>query len=88
MEALRSLSLGAPSFLTAILEAENRKKWKDLNRDISVSTDIDEKRLVVFKRTINHFFSGCIGLPRLGYNIFLFFLFFVWFFQSDLLLSR
>ena len=47
MKVLCVPSLGASGHVTAILEAENRKKWTNLNRHISVITNIDEKRFVV-----------------------------------------
>ena len=45
MKALRSPSLGAPSHVVEILEAENRQKSTDQNLYISVSTNIDKKSL-------------------------------------------
>ena len=76
MVAVRGLTLikfVAPGNVTAILEAENWQKWTDLNRHISVSIDIDEKRFVVFEHIINHLFSGYGSLPQLGYYFSIFF---------------
>ena len=35
---------------------KSTKKFTNLNRYISVSTDIDEKSFVIFERTLNHLF--------------------------------
>ena len=45
---------------------------------MSVSTDIDEKRFVVFEYTINHLTSGYVVYPGLD-NIFLFVFFLLFF---------
>ena len=39
------------------------KKWSNLNQHISVSTNIDEKRFVVFKHIINNLSYGYVHLP-------------------------
>ena len=43
------------------------KKLTNLNRYISVISDIDEKWLVVFEHTIHRLFLGCVRLPQLEY---------------------
>ena len=51
-------SLGAPSCVIAISEAENRKKWSIVNRYISVTTKIDEKKFVFFEHTTYDLYHG------------------------------
>ena len=61
------------------------KKLTNLNRYISVTTDIDEKRFVIFERTINHFSFGYVRLPQLEYYFSCFGIFFLTFsFSSDI----
>ena len=51
------------------------KKLTSWNRIISMITDIDEKRSVVFEHTINHLSFGYVRLPQLEnyYSCFAFF---------------
>ena len=60
MSALCGTSLGALGHVNTISEVENRQKWTNLNRYISKSTDIDEKRFVVFEHTIDQLFYGYV----------------------------
>ena len=43
------------------------KNLTNLNRYISVCTDIDGKWVVVSEHTINHLFFGYVSLPQLQY---------------------
>ena len=63
MNALRKPSLGAYGHVTKILPAKNGHKLTNLNRYISVITNIDKKRFVTFERTINLFFWLCSFTP-------------------------
>ena len=58
MEALCIPSLGVYCHVTGILHAENGQKVENLNRLISISTDIEEKKFVIFEQTINHLSCG------------------------------
>ena len=51
------------------------KKLTSWNRIISMITNIDEKRSVVFEHTINHLSFGYVRLPQLEnyYSCFAFF---------------
>ena len=72
METLRLRSFGALGYVTACLEAENRQKVANLNRYISVSTNIDEKRFMDFQHNYyQHLSSGYARLPQVGYCFFL-----------------
>ena len=44
---------------------ENR--WTNLNRYISISTDIDKNWFVIFEHTMNYLFYGCVHLSQLEY---------------------
>ena len=58
------------------------EKLSNLNRYISVITDIDEKWFVIFEKTINRLFFGYGRLPQLTYYfLFSFFLLFKCFFS-------
>ena len=88
-------SLGAPDYVTKILQAKNGQKVDDFEPmyiHISVITDIDEKWFVIFEHTINCLFVGYVRLPQLEYFFFFFFFFtffsFLLFFSGYLLLNR
>ena len=52
------------------------RKWTILNRYISVNTDFDEKRYVLFEHTINRLSFGYVCLPQPKYFFFSFVTFF------------
>ena len=66
INALCKPNLGALGYVTKILHAEG-KKPTNLNRYISVITDIEEKWLVIFEHTINHLSFGYVRLQQLEY---------------------
>ena len=59
------------------------KKLTNLNRYISVATDIDEKWFVVFDHTINHLSFGYGRLPQFEYYFSSFAPFFTFFLLSS-----
>ena len=77
MKASRASGLEVPGYITGILQAENRKKWTNLNQYISINTDIDEKWFVIFKHTFNHLSFGYAHLAQLEYYFSLFLSFFL-----------
>ena len=82
MNALRKPSLGAYGHVTKILPAKNGHKLTNLNRYISVITNIDKKRFVTFERTIKRLFLLMFVYPNLN-AIFLVLHFFAYFFFSS-----
>ena len=52
--------------MIAISEAKNQQKINDLNRYISVTTNINEKKFVFFEHTTYDFYHGHIHLFRIG----------------------
>ena len=83
MNALRKLSLGASGRITKILQVKMGKKLSNLNRYVSVISDIDEKWFVVFEHSINHPFYGYVRLPQLEYYFSCFAYFFLFFYFSS-----
>ena len=63
INALYKPGLRACGHVTIILLAGNGQKVDELNRCISVITDIHEKWFVVFEHTINHLSFGYVRLP-------------------------
>ena len=53
------------------------RKWTILNRNISVISDIDEKRFVISEHTIYCLSSGYVFLPQPEYYLSSFFFFFL-----------
>ena len=70
---------GAPGHVTKILQAKMGKKLTSLNQYISVISDIDEKRFVVFEHTINHLSFDYDCLPQLENHFSCFAFFFLFF---------
>ena len=68
MEAVCVESLRAPGEWPKI-----GKKWSNLNWNISVTTNIDEKKFISFDHTTFHLSHGHVHLFRLGYNFFFFY---------------
>ena len=58
------------------------KKLTNLDRYISVITDIDEKWLVIFLHAINHLSFGDVHLPQFEYHFCFVSFFFFFFFSS------
>ena len=52
--------------MIAISEAKISKKWTILNRCISVTTNINEKKFLVFEHATYKFYHGHIHLFRPG----------------------
>ena len=73
MIGLRKPSLGAPGYVTKMLQVENWQKV--LNRYISVNINIDGKWFGIFEHTINHLSFGYVRLPQPEYYFSRFFLF-------------
>ena len=76
IETACTQSLGAPSHVIAISEAENQQKWTILNPYIVATTDINEKKFVFFEHPTYNLYHGHIHLFCLGQNFSLFFSFF------------
>ena len=74
MNALCKPSLGALGLVAKTL---------NLNRYISVITDIDEKWFVIFELTLTHLSFGYVRLPQLKMLFFLFSIFFLLFYFSS-----
>ena len=69
MNALCKSSLGAPGHVTKILRATNGRKLTNLNRYISIITDIDEKSFVIFEHTINQPSFGYVRSSQFEYLV-------------------
>ena len=82
MNALRKPSLGAPGHGPKFYRPKMGNKLTNLNRYISVITDIGEKWFVVFEHTINHLSFGYACLPQFEYYFFVLFLFFSFSFHA------
>ena len=66
IETLCAPSLEAPSRVITISEAKISKKWRILNRYVSVTTHANEKKFVFFEHTTSALYHGHIHLFRLG----------------------
>ena len=82
MNASCKPSLGAPSYSVKISQAENGQKVDDFEPIcISVNTDFDGKRFVIFEHAINRICFGNVCLPQPEYYFSFFFLLVTFFFQ-------
>ena len=81
-KGLSKPSLGAPGRVAKFYRPKMGKNLTNLNRYISVITDIEEKRFVIFEYTVNHLSVDYVCLPQLEYYLscFLFPYFFAFFF--------
>ena len=74
-ECFMQTELGAPGYVTKMLQAESGQKVDKFKPINLVITDIDEKWFVIFEHTISHLSLGHVRLPQLEYD-FLFCIFF------------
>ena len=83
---LRKPSLGAPGYLTKMLQAKNREKVGDLEPIYLGNTTFDRKLFVAFEHTINRLCFGYVCLSQLEYHFSSFLSFFLvfFFFSSSL----